>query len=192
MGVITLALVAHHDISAHTFAVSLWVKLSCGVAIAAGTYIGGWRIINTMGNRLTSIESSQGFAAESASASVILSSSYFGYPLSTTHVVSGGVIGSGLGKRLASVRWGTAGRCSARGCSRFPPRGWWGRCLTALEADRRQQRRTRDRGAILAAAAGPLYVLARRTPIGAKDLDRTHVSPEEEARAGAPAAVAAA
>jgi phosphate/sulfate permease len=63
---------------ARHFSVSSWVKLSCGLAIALGTYIGGWRIINTMGNRLTEIESSQGFAAESAGASVILASSYFG------------------------------------------------------------------------------------------------------------------
>ena len=74
MGVITLALIAHGDLSAHHFSVPMWVKLSCGLAIALGTYIGGWPIINTMGNRLTEIESPQGFAAESAGASVILAS----------------------------------------------------------------------------------------------------------------------
>jgi PiT family inorganic phosphate transporter len=84
-----------------------------GAAIAAGTYIGGWRIINTMGNRLTEIEAPQGFAAESSGASVILASSYFGYPLSTTHVVSGALVGSGVGKRLASVQWGTAGQMAS-------------------------------------------------------------------------------
>jgi inorganic phosphate transporter, PiT family len=78
--------------------------------IAAGTFIGGWRIIRTMGHRLTEIEPPQGFVAEASSASTILASSYFGYPLSTTHVVSGGILGVGMGKRLAEVRWGLAGR----------------------------------------------------------------------------------
>ena len=96
MGIITLALIAHGNLDADNFTVPLWVKIGCGVAIAAGTYVGGWRIINTMGNRLTEIEAPQGFAAESSGASVILASSYFGYPLSTTHVVSGAVVGSGI------------------------------------------------------------------------------------------------
>jgi inorganic phosphate transporter, PiT family len=104
MGVISLALIAHGDISSTHFAVPLWVKLICATAIAAGTATGGWRIINTMGNRITNVDSPQGFAAESSSASVILASSYYGYPLSTTQVVSGGVLGAGLGKKLASVR----------------------------------------------------------------------------------------
>jgi PiT family inorganic phosphate transporter len=113
MGIITLALIAHGNLDADHFTVPFWVKVSCGVAIAAGTYTGGWRIINTMGNRLTEIEAPQGFAAESSGASVILASSYFGYPLSTTHVVSGAVVGSGVGKRLASVQWGTAGQMAS-------------------------------------------------------------------------------
>ena len=71
---------------------------------------GGWRIIRTLGQRLTHVESPQGFAAETSGATVLLASSYFGYPLSTTHIVSGAVVGSGLGKRLADVRWGLAGR----------------------------------------------------------------------------------
>ncbi|HXO07711.1 MAG TPA: inorganic phosphate transporter, partial [Solirubrobacteraceae bacterium] len=91
MGVISLALIAHGDISATNFSVPLWVKLGCALSISLGTASGGWRIINTMGNRITNIESPQGFAAESASAAVILASSYYGYPLSTTQVVSGGV-----------------------------------------------------------------------------------------------------
>jgi PiT family inorganic phosphate transporter len=113
MGVITLALVAHgtlHQAGAENFAVPLWVKVLAASAIAAGTFIGGWRIIRTMGHRLTEIESPQGFVAEASSASTILASSYFGYPLSTTHVVSGGILGVGIGKRLSEVRWGLAGR----------------------------------------------------------------------------------
>jgi inorganic phosphate transporter, PiT family len=109
MGVITLALVTHHSISANA-GVPTWVVIASATAIAAGTYIGGWRIIRTLGHKLTNVESPQGFAAETSGASVLLASSYFGYPLSTTHIVSGAVIGSGVGKRLAEVRWGLAGR----------------------------------------------------------------------------------
>jgi inorganic phosphate transporter, PiT family len=113
MGVITLALVAHgtlHQSGVENFAVPLWVKVAAASAIALGTFIGGWRIIRTMGHRLTELEPPQGFVAEASGASTILASSYFGYPLSTTHVVSGGILGVGIGKRLAEVRWGLAGR----------------------------------------------------------------------------------
>jgi PiT family inorganic phosphate transporter len=193
MGVITLALIAHGDLSAHHFSVPLWVKLSCGLAIALGTYIGGWRIINTMGNRLTEIESPQGFAAESAGASVILASSYFGYPLSTTHVVSGAVIGSGLGRRLASVHWGIAGEMAGGwlltipGAALIGAGAWEGAHLFGAGTA----------GPIVialiaAALAAALYAFTQRTPVGASDLDRSHVSPEEEASAaGTPAAAAA-
>jgi PiT family inorganic phosphate transporter len=112
MGVITLALVAHGTLhqTGDNFSVPLWVKLVAATAIALGTYVGGWRIIRTMGHRLTRIEAPQGFVAEASGATTILASSYFGYPLSTTHVVSGGIVGVGIGKRLADVRWGLAGR----------------------------------------------------------------------------------
>ncbi|MGX6449337.1 anion permease [Patulibacter sp. S7RM1-6] len=108
MGVITLALVAHGTLD-DASAIPLWVKVVAALAIAGGTAIGGWRIIRTLGKRLTEIEAPQGFVAESSSTSVILASSYFGYPLSTTHVVSGGILGVGIGKRLAEVRWGLFG-----------------------------------------------------------------------------------
>jgi PiT family inorganic phosphate transporter len=112
MGVITLALVAHGSLVQHgdNFTVPLWVKVVSATAIAAGSYSGGWRIINTMGRRLTEIEAPQGFVAEATSATTILAASSYGYPLSTTHVVSGGILGVGAGKRLAEVRWGLAGR----------------------------------------------------------------------------------
>lgn len=109
MGVITLALIVHGSI-AHNASTPPWVIVLCAVAIGLGTYIGGWRIIRTLGHKLTDVQSPQGFAAESSGASVLLASSYFGYPLSTTHIVSGAVMGSGIGKRLAAVRWGLAGR----------------------------------------------------------------------------------
>src|SRR6202021_284746 len=126
MGVIALALIAHGDISSNHFYVPIWVKVSCAAAISLGTMIGGWRIINTMGNRLTDVESPQGFSAEAASASVILASSYYGYPLSTTQVVSGGVLGSGLGKKLASVHWGVVGQMATAWVLTIPAAGVMG------------------------------------------------------------------
>jgi inorganic phosphate transporter, PiT family len=111
MGVIVLALVIHGSIDADNVTVPLWVKLAAATAIAVGTYMGGWRIIRTLGHKLTGdIEPPQGFSAESSAGAVILASSYYGFPLSTTHVTSGAVIGSGLGKRLAEVRWSLAAR----------------------------------------------------------------------------------
>jgi PiT family inorganic phosphate transporter len=109
MGVITLALIASGQWTATT-EIPIWVKVACAVAIASGTYIGGWRIIRTMGKGLVEISSPQGMAAESASAAVILTSSQLGFALSTTHVCTGSIIGSGLGRKGATVRWGVAGR----------------------------------------------------------------------------------
>jgi PiT family inorganic phosphate transporter len=109
MGVISLALVAHGDISAEHFHVPDWVVIAAASAIALGTYAGGWRIIRTVGTRIINMDSAQGFAAEGAGAGVILASSQFGYPLSSTHVISGAVTGAGAAKRLSAVRWGIAG-----------------------------------------------------------------------------------
>ncbi len=109
MGVITLALIAHGDISSDNFHVPDWVVISAATAIALGTYVGGWRIIRTMGSRIIKMDTAQGFAAQGAGASVILAASHFGFPLSTTHVISGGVMGAGAAKRLSAVRWGVAG-----------------------------------------------------------------------------------
>jgi inorganic phosphate transporter, PiT family len=109
MGVITLALIAHGDISANDFHVPSWVVVSAASAIALGTYAGGWRIIRTMGSRIIKMDAAQGFAAQGAGASVILAASHFGFPLSTTHVIAGGVMGAGAGRRLSAVRWGVAG-----------------------------------------------------------------------------------
>lgn len=107
MGVITLALIAGGQWS-DTGAVPLWVKVACAVAIAAGTYMGGWRIIRTLGKGLVEISSPQGMAAESASAAVILVSSHLGFALSTTHVATGSILGSGVGRPGAQVRWSVA------------------------------------------------------------------------------------
>ena len=83
--------------------------VTSATAIALGTYVGGWRIIKTMGSRIHKMDSAQGFAAQGAGAAVILASSHVGFPLSTTHTISGAVIGSGAAKRLSAVRWGVAG-----------------------------------------------------------------------------------
>jgi PiT family inorganic phosphate transporter len=109
MGVITLALISCGALG-HDADPPVWVILTAGLAIALGTYIGGWRIIRTMGKGLVDIESPQGFAAESASTAVILTSANLGFALSTTQVCSGGILGAGVGRRLAEVRWGTAGQ----------------------------------------------------------------------------------
>jgi PiT family inorganic phosphate transporter len=109
MGVITLALIAHGDIAADNFHVPFWVVASAASAIALGTYTGGWRIIRTTGSRIIKMDTAQGFSAQGAGAAVILTSSHFGFPLSTTHVINGGVMGAGAGKRLSAVRWGVAG-----------------------------------------------------------------------------------
>jgi PiT family inorganic phosphate transporter len=108
MGVITLALIANGNLSADA-GVPTWVVITAASAIALGTYTGGWRIIKTMGTRIIKMDAAQGFSAQGAGAAVILASSHFGYPLSTTQVIAGGVMGAGAGKRLSAVRWGVAG-----------------------------------------------------------------------------------
>ena len=109
MGVITLALIAAgmQDVGSGP---QLWVIGACALSIAAGTYSGGWRIIKTLGKDITDIEPAQGFAAEASTTATILASTHLGFALSTTQVASGSVIGTGLGRKGASVRWRTAGR----------------------------------------------------------------------------------
>jgi PiT family inorganic phosphate transporter len=109
MGIITLALIAHGDLSADNFDVPTWVIVSSALAIALGTYAGGWRIIKTMGSRIIKMDPAQGFSAQGSGAAVVLAASHFGYPLSTTHTISGAVMGAGAAKRLSAVRWGVAG-----------------------------------------------------------------------------------
>jgi inorganic phosphate transporter, PiT family len=109
MGIITLALIAHGDLPADSFDVPFWVIASSAAAIALGTYTGGWRIIRTMGSRIIKMDPAQGFSAQGAGAAVVLTATHLGFPLSTTHVISGGVMGAGAAKRLSAVRWGLAG-----------------------------------------------------------------------------------
>ncbi len=108
MGVITLALITNGNLAPNSDPPT-WVIVSAASAIAVGTYSGGWRIIRTMGTRIIKMDPAQGFSAQGAGAAVILASSHYGFPLSTTHVISGGVMGAGAGKRLSAVRWGVAG-----------------------------------------------------------------------------------
>jgi PiT family inorganic phosphate transporter len=108
MGVITLALVTsgHQAKFDH---IPNWVIVSSGLAIGLGTYVGGWRIMRTLGQRLYKIEPPAGFAAQTTAGLTIWVATKYGYPLSTTHVISGGVLGAGATKRLSAVRWGVAG-----------------------------------------------------------------------------------
>jgi PiT family inorganic phosphate transporter len=108
MGVITLALIANGNLPSDAD-VPTWVVISAASAIALGTYVGGWRIIRTTGTRIIKMDAAQGFSAQGAGAAVILASSHFGFPLSTTHVINGGVMGAGAGKKVSAVRWGVAG-----------------------------------------------------------------------------------
>jgi inorganic phosphate transporter, PiT family len=107
MGVIALALYTHGSIS--SFYIPTWVKIAAGLAIGAGTYAGGWRIIRTLGQRVYKMAPEHGFAAQIAAGSTLYVGTRFGFPISTTHVVSGSVMGAGATRRLSAVRWGVAG-----------------------------------------------------------------------------------
>jgi PiT family inorganic phosphate transporter len=106
MGVITLALISGGYLSAKTFAVPFWVIVAAALAMALGTYAGGWRIIRTMGTRLYKMEPAQGFTAQTIAATVIQGASYLGIPVSTTHVVTGSILGAGASESTSAVRWG--------------------------------------------------------------------------------------
>ena len=107
MGVIALALFESGHIS--HFYIPSWVILAAGLAIGAGTYVGGWRIMRTLGQRVIKMEPESGFAAQITAGVTIYTATRLGYPLSTTHVISGAVLGAGATRRLSAVRWGIAG-----------------------------------------------------------------------------------
>ena len=100
--------------------IPFWVKLSAAVAIALGTYLGGWRIMRTLGKGIVDINAPQGFAGDTSTASVILASSGLGFALSTTHVASGSIMGAGVGRKGAEVRWSVAGRMASAWAITFP------------------------------------------------------------------------
>ncbi len=187
MGIITLALVANGTIDKDAD-VPLWVILSCAAAISFGTYIGGWRIIRTLGKGLTDIEAPQGFSADSSSAAVILASSHFGFPLSTTHVCTGSVIGSGIGRRLAQVRWNVAGRMVLAWLVTLPAAGlvgalaWEGANIIGGAA-----------GVTVVfivglALAGALFIASRRSPVNSANVndDWDPVTSGEQVRSALP------
>jgi PiT family inorganic phosphate transporter len=107
MGVIALALYTNGSIS--HFYIPTWVKIAAGLTIAAGTYAGGWRIIRTLGQRIYTLQPEHGFAAQVAAGTTLWTGTHYGFPISTTHVVSGSVMGAGATRRFSAVRWGVAG-----------------------------------------------------------------------------------
>ncbi|OIH96629.1 MULTISPECIES: inorganic phosphate transporter [unclassified Curtobacterium] len=167
MGVITLTLIAADYQDAGT-GPALWVILACGLAIGLGTYTGGWRIMQTVGKKISDVQSPQGFAAETSSAATILVSSHLGFALSTTHVTSGSVVGSGLGKKLADVHWSVVGRIVVAWVVTLPAAAVVGALATAVAASS-----TVGLVAVvvLGLAAGlTFWFLARRKPISHEDV----------------------
>ncbi|HJA39505.1 MAG TPA: inorganic phosphate transporter [Candidatus Brevibacterium intestinigallinarum] len=132
MGIITLLLITVGWQSAAHHEPQLWVVLSCAITIALGTYMGGWRIIRTLGRGLTEVRPAQGFAAETATGATILVSSALGFALSTTQVASGSVIGSGLGRRGSVVKWSTAGKIVSGWLLTLPAAGLVGALATLV------------------------------------------------------------
>lgn len=162
MGVITLTLVSSGALAAGS-APPVWVILAAGLAIAAGTYFGGWRIIHTMGKRITEIQTPQGFAAETSAAVTILASSHLGFALSTTHVCSGGIIGSGAGRKLAEVQWGVAGRMVIAWLLTLPAAAVVG--ALASKVSEGGTFGTVLVGVLLIAVAGGIFGWSRRNPV---------------------------
>jgi PiT family inorganic phosphate transporter len=168
MGIITLALIAGGSIAPDSDPPT-WVILSAGLAIAMGTYIGGWRIIRTMGKGLTDLRPQQGFAAQTSAAAVILASSHIGFSLSTTHAVSGSVMGAGLGRKGGVVRWSTATRMFVAWGLTLPAAalvgalaesvtdlGDWGTALVAV---------------FLVASSAAIWLLSRRQVVDASNVN---------------------
>ncbi|WP_432887252.1 anion permease [Kribbella sp. CA-245084] len=168
MGVITLVLITSGSLAPGSKP-PVWVILSAGLAIAAGTYLGGWRIIRTMGKGLTEIESPQGFSAETSSTAVLLASSHLGFPLSTTQVCSGSILGAGLGKRLAEVRWTVAGRMAVAWLLTLPAAAIVG-ALAGRVAN------SGNIGVVIIAilavvAGGAIYAASRRKPVTSENVN---------------------
>ncbi|MFG2480156.1 anion permease [Streptomyces fagopyri] len=174
MGIITLALVTGGVIAPGSNPPT-WVIVSAGTAIALGTYLGGWRIIRTMGKGLTDLAPQQGFAAQTSAATAILASSHIGFSLSTTQVCSGAVMGSGLGRKGGVVRWSTATRMFVAWGLTLPAaglagaaaefltkQGTWGIVLT---------------GALLVAGAGVIWTLSRRQPVTVDNVNDVAAEP---------------
>ncbi|MBB5957366.1 PiT family inorganic phosphate transporter [Saccharothrix tamanrassetensis] len=162
MGIITLTLITAGMLQPGA-APPMWVVLSAAVAIALGTYLGGWRITHTLGKGLTTIEAPQGFAAQTSAATVIMASSHLGFALSTTHVASGGIMGSGLGRQRDGVRWGVAGRMALAWLLTLPAAGIVGALAGRVAS-------TGTVGVVVVAAVAVavslgIWLLSRREPV---------------------------
>jgi PiT family inorganic phosphate transporter len=162
MGIITLTLITAGSLAPGS-GPPVWVIVSAGVAIALGTYLGGWRITHTLGKGLTTIEAPQGFAAQTSAASVIMASSHLGFALSTTHVASGGIIGSGLGREVNGVRWSVAGRMALAWVFTLPAAGVVGALAGKVAS-------LGTVGIVVVAVAGVavsvcIWLLSRREPV---------------------------
>jgi PiT family inorganic phosphate transporter len=164
MGVVTLALIANGTLSSGATA-PFWVILSCALAISLGTYVGGWRVIRTLGKGLVEIESPQGMTAESASAATILLASHFGYSLSTTHVATGSILGTGLGRKGAEVRWGVAGRMATAWLVTLPSAGLVGAAAYGIDHGLGRTAGTVVVLAVLVSFAAVLLVRSRQTRV---------------------------
>jgi PiT family inorganic phosphate transporter len=172
MGVITLTLISAGALG-HDAGPPLWVIASAGLAIGLGTYLGGWRIIRTMGKGLTEIQSPQGFAAETASTTVILTSAHLGFALSTTQVASGSILGAGLGRRLAEVRWGVAGRMAIAWMVTLPAAALVGG-LAASVVQNGGDLGTAVVALVGAALAAGIVVISHRNPVHAHNVNDAH------------------
>jgi PiT family inorganic phosphate transporter len=170
MGVIFLALISYGAVS-RTAPLPFWVVVACAVAMALGTYTGGWRIIRTMGKGLVEIHSPQGMAAESSSAVIILLSAHFGYALSTTQVVTGSVLGSGVGKPGAEVRWGVAGRMVTAWLITLPSAGLVGAITYFIVHKIGGYPGAIIGVSLLVATAAAIYLQSRKTKVDAKNVN---------------------
>lgn len=171
MGIITLTLIAV-GLQPSGSGPELWVVALCGLAIAAGTYMGGWRVIRTLGKGLTEISTPQGFAAEAASATTILVSSHLGFALSTTQVCSGSIIGTGLGKKGNPVNWGVAGRMLIAWLVTFPAAGIVGALACALA--KTGVWGTVATVAIAVCVALIIFRLSKRNPVNSGNVNDSH------------------
>ena len=109
MGIIWVALIATNHVAKNA-PIALWIVLSCHAAIALGTFLGGWRIVRTMGQRITKLKPFEGFCAETAGALTLFGATHFGIPVSTTHTITGSIIGVGAIKGASAVKWGVTTR----------------------------------------------------------------------------------
>jgi PiT family inorganic phosphate transporter len=170
MGIITLALITHGTVASGSKAPT-WVIVSCALAISLGTYLGGWRVIRTLGKGLVEIESPQGMAAEAASAATILLSSHYGYSLSTTHVATGSILGSGVGKKGAEVRWSVAGRMATAWVFTLPSAALVGAGAYEIAHEIGGDLGAAVLFALLLVLGGGIYLASRRSAVSAKNVN---------------------